>query len=115
MCPPKGLFSHLFKKGYEYTAIQDFAIFSTNWVNLHAGNIYDETFINAAEDTDLSLKFSLNPASVGRIKYKIGDYIGSTLGVGYDRGLRSIAGVCYLNYKWSKELDRLISNNTRKH
>lgn len=115
MCPPKGLFSHLFKKGYEYTEIQDFAIFSTNWVNLHAGNIYDETFINAAEDTDLSLKFSLNPASVGRIKYKIGDYIGSTLGVGYDRGLRSIAGVCYLNYKWSKELDRLISNNTRKH
>ena len=108
MSPTSGLFSRLFKTGYEYLEIQSFAIFSGKWVEKLSGQIYDETFINAAEDTDLSLKFSLDPERFTIIDYKIGDLIGTTMGTGVQRGLRSIASLVYLNYKWADILDKKI-------
>ena len=108
MCPISGKFSMLFKKGYEYLEIQDFAIFSSNFIKITEGKIFDETFINGAEDTDLSLKLSLNPNKITIIDYKIGDYIGSTRGLGITTSLRSIAGETYLNYKWFDFLNDIL-------
>ncbi len=106
--PTFGKFSKLFKKGYLYLEINDFGIFSSIFLKTIDGYLFDETFINAAEDTDISLKFSETPKRRAFINYRIGDYIGSTLGRGYVRGLRSIAGNAYLNYKWSNKIDKII-------
>ena len=108
LCPASGIFSRLFKKGYEYTEIQSFGIFSAEWVRKVNCNVLDEMFINAGEDTDLSLRFSLDRSRLAFIDYRIGDIIGGTHGIGVDRALRSIAGMCYLNFKWAQKVERFI-------
>ena len=108
MSPTSGKFSMLFKKGYVYLEIQDFGIYSSRWISRTGENLYDETFINAGEDTDLSLKISLDKLRTVKIDYKIGDLIGSTLGTSDQRGLRSVAGITYLNYKWAGPLEEKI-------
>ena len=70
----------------------------------------DETFINAGEDGELSLKLSLNPEKTATIDYRIGNYLGGTLGNGTQRSLRTHAGRIYLNYKWDKIIDYLLVN-----
>ena len=111
-CPPSGRFSKLFKKGYLHLEINDFGIFSGNFLKMFNGYLYDETFINGGEDSDISLKFSMNPKKRAIINYKIGDYIGTTLGTGPTRGLRGILGLAYFNYKWSSKLDEIIKENS---
>lgn len=108
MSPLSGLFSKLFKKGYTYLETQSFAIFSSKWVELFKYKIYDDIFINACEDTDLSLKLSLEPERISKIDFKIGDIIGSSLGKGISRSLRDITGLSYLNFKWSEKIYSLI-------
>lgn len=98
--PTSGIYSMLFRKGYIFTEIQDFAIYSGKWAKDREGNIYDETYINAMEDTDLSIFFSLHKERTTMIDYKIGDLIGSTLGTGLMRDLSSIVGISYFNFKW---------------
>ncbi|MEM0136393.1 MAG: hypothetical protein QXU18_14400 [Thermoplasmatales archaeon] len=108
MSPISGLSRRLFKRGYEYLETLDFGIYSSKWVREKGKLVFDETFINAAEDLDLSLHFSLSPERTTRIDYKIGDMIGTTLGVGELRDLRNVAGIAYLNYKWLNFLDKII-------
>lgn len=108
LSPISGKFSMLFKKGYVYVEIQDFGIYSSSWISKTGGDVYDETFVNAAEDTDLSLKISMGNVRTVKIDYKIGDLIGSSLGTGVQRGLRSIAGITYLNYKWAGPVEEKI-------
>ena len=108
MSPISGKFSKLFKKGYQYLEIQDFGIYSSVWISKNDNSLYDETFMNAAEDTDLSLNISIGHVRTATIDYKIGDLIGSTLGTGIQRGLRSIAGLTYLNYKWNEQIEAKI-------
>jgi hypothetical protein len=105
-----GKFSMLFKKGYVYMEIQDFGIYSSCWISKTGGYVYDETFVNAAEDTDLSLKISMDKLRTVKIDYKIGDLIGSSLGTGVQRGLRSVAGITYLNYKWAIRVEEKIKS-----
>lgn len=114
LCPASGIFSRLFKKGYEFAEIQSFGIFSAEWVRKVNCNILDETFINAGEDTDLSLRFSLDRSRVAFIDYRIGGIIGGTLGIGVERGLRSIAGLCYLNFKCSQKVERFIEEGKHR-
>jgi len=95
--------SIFFKKYIKYIEINDFIILSKDFVETNKGIIYDETFINHGEETDLSLKITVNKYKTTIISYEIGDYIGSTLGMGNDRILRSIAGLSYLNNKWDKK------------
>ena len=106
--PTTGKYSLLFKKGYTYLEIQDFAIYSSNFVAAKKGAVYDETFVNAAEDTDLSLMFSLNRQKLAVVDYKIEDMIGRSLGTGIQRDIRSIAGLMYLNTKWENTLEQII-------
>ena len=111
LSPISGKFSMLFKKGYVYVEIQDFGIYSSRWISKTSGCVYDETFINAAEDTDLSLKISMDKLRTVKIDYKIGDLIGSSLGTGVQRGLRSIAGIAYLNYLWARIVEEKIKTS----
>ena len=108
MSPLSGKFSKLFKKGYLYLEIQDFGIYSSIWISKMDNLVLDETFINAAEDSDLSLKISIEHVRTATIEYRIGDLIGSTLGTGVQRSLRSIAGLTYLNRKWANRIDERI-------
>ena len=109
MSPTDGLYSKLFDKGYQYVELQDFAILSARWLKNKGEEFFDETFINAGEDTDLSLDLSLFPEKIAIISYRIGDMVGSTLGVGADRDMRHIAGLTYLNNKWKEFLNEKAS------
>ena len=108
MSPTSGKFSKLFSKGYQYIEIQDFGIFSPFWISNIGNALYEDNFINAAEDTDLSLKIALSGVRTAKINYRIGDLIGSTLGTGAQRSLRSIAGLTYLNWKWANKVEEKI-------
>lgn len=68
------------------------------------GRLYDETFVNAHEDTDLSIRMFHDKSKIATINYKIGDLIGGSLGYNYLRQLRTIAGDIYFFEKHSKLL-----------
>ena len=80
-----------------FTLASDFAILSSALCQEYYGYIFDETYINAYEDLDLSLR--LRNQKNKTIDYKINDLFGSTLGNNECRMLRSFAGVVLLNYK----------------
>lgn len=85
----------------------DVAIFSSEYVKSLNGDVYDETFINAFEETELALRLNFEVDKIASIEYHIGDYIGSTLGVGTKRMIHDLAGVIYFNKKWYDRLEAL--------
>ncbi len=87
--------------------IGDVAIFSSQYVKSLNGDVYDATFINAFEETELALRLNFEVDKIARIEYQIGDYIGSTLGVGAKRLIHDLAGVIYFNEKWYNRLEAL--------
>ena len=99
---PNGLSKYIYKKGFNYRCFMDFGIFSASYVKSLSYKLFDESFINAYEDHDISLKFYLQHLNYAIINYRIGDYIGSSLGTGIPRELRNIASLSYLNYKFEK-------------
>ena len=90
----------MYKKGYNLTSFTDFGIFSSEYIRRLAGIIFDETFVNAQEDHDFILRAFLQYIRLTRINYKIGDYVGRSMGTGFIRTLRELAGIAYLNQKW---------------
>lgn len=93
-----------FKRYIKYIDVQDFIVLSRNFVKINEASIYDETFINHGEDTDLSMRITIDKIKATVINYKIGDCVGSTLGMGNDRKLRSIANLAYFTTKWDNKL-----------
>jgi len=83
-------------KNFPVTA--SFGIFSYQFL-LNNNPLFDETFINAHEDVDLCMKLKLTNSKVGHIHYKIGDMIGSSLGNGLARQLRTLSGDLYFFHK----------------
>lgn len=75
-------------------------------------DLYDETFINGGEDTDLSLRLYQDESRFGYLNYEIGDMIGVSLGTGWPRILRNVVNEVYLSYKIEKGL--LLSDLTLK-
>jgi len=75
--------------------------------------MFDETFVNGGEDLDLSLSIKSRGNKIEFISYRIGDYLGSSLGKntpegirnlkGTPRRLRDIANMSYFNYKIESE------------
>ena len=88
----------LYRKVKDVIWVTDFAVFSGYYVEMMNGSIYDEVYINSEEDADVSVRIALSDRHTF-INYRIGDYIGSTLGRGIDRFLRSVAGISYFSYK----------------
>ena len=104
---PKGLQRLIYKSGFVHKCYMDFAIISAFIVHHFQDYILDETFVNAYDDHDLSLRFFLGNLNYTFIDYRIGDYIGSSMGTGLSRELRNIAGLAYLNYKYKNRLSSL--------
>ena len=94
------------KNGYTLISFTDFGIFSAEYIKKNQGVLFDDTLINAHEDHDAILKFFIDKNNYIIIDYKIGDYIGSSLGNGIIRDLRNIAGSIYLNYKWENKIPK---------
>jgi len=91
----------VFKKARKFIEIGDFAIFSGIWVRNMKGNIFDETYINAHDDLDLSYVLSKSNKDYYKIiKYQIGSFSGTSLGLGITRDLRRIAADVYLESKF---------------
>lgn len=100
------LYHIFFKSVFDFIGSGDFAIFSGKYVKEKNGEVYDDVFINEWADYDTSIDLNSNPDNFTVIDYKIGDLIGSTLGVGAVRNLRTIASWIYFNEKNSKKFKK---------
>jgi len=93
----RGLF---YKDVFSFIITGDFAIFSSTFVKKNRNILFDETYVNGLEDLHISLIINLNH-NYGFINYKIGDYVGSALGIApsifYPRAIREIANEVYFN------------------
>lgn len=100
-----GLYSIIFYGGrFRIRSLSTFSIFSTSFLNSLETGLFDETYINAYEDIDLSYRVSIKKSKSKEVKFKVGDYIGSSLGNGHQRDLRSLASAAYFNYKMENKL-----------
>ena len=108
--PMRGFFGDiLYTKGLKCYSIASFGIFSSEFVKeftFENEEMFDETFVNATEDIDLSLKMTLCRTDYEFINYNIGNYINGTLGASFGKQLRGIAGDALLNYLISNGNDR---------
>ena len=95
----------------KYVDFVNFAIFSHKFVMKKGVNLFDETFINEGEDSDLSLDIHYNNNTIRHVDFKIGDYIGMSLGTGLDRKMRAVAGLTYFNYKWSRKTSKMMKRD----
>ena len=96
--PPKhGYWRLFFGNGPYIISIATFGIFSAELIK-ESWPLYDDTYINSAEDMDLSLRMN-QKKEIKIIKFRIGDYKGSTLGKDVRRHLMEVAGLAYFNYK----------------
>jgi hypothetical protein len=109
----KFLVNLLFKNLHRFIITSSFGIFSGNFIkkirNNHLNNPLDETYINGYEDADLSLIINYN-YKFNFINYKIGDYIGMSIGPwlglsGILRELRDMANLTYFNKKFYNYLN----------
>jgi len=90
-----------------YTTIMnmgDFCIFSSEYIKQIGGKLFDEVYINEFEEVELSYILAKSGKTVEQIPYRIGDKIGTSLGVGSVRRYRAIASRSYFNYKVKKKL-----------
>ena len=85
----------------------DVVIFSYKYVKSLNGEVYDEIFTNAFEETDLAFRLNTGYPKIPRIDYQIGDYMGTTLGIGNKRMIHDIIGLIYFNMKWHYILETL--------
>ena len=80
-----------------------FTILSSKFV-AHQEQVFDETFINGGEDSDLSLRLTKEEEKIGFIDYEIGDMVGTSLGSGWIRNIRNVVNEVYLSYKIEQNL-----------
>jgi hypothetical protein len=92
-----------FKKVYNFINMLDFVVLSGVYAKEKGGMVYDETFINEMEDTDLSVSLSIHTYNYKFADFQIGDYIGSSLGNGISRECRVVPGYSYFVEKTCKE------------
>lgn len=89
-----------FKKVQRFLNTVSFGIFSMNFLETTLNQWFDETFINHAEESDRSLQIMLKKKRCVTIKYKIGDFVGVSLGNGLQRLLRNVASEIYFDSKF---------------
>jgi len=95
-------------KNTDFIQMVDFVIFSSNLFKKFENFYFDETFINAAEDSDLSFKIKINKIKYKIINYQISDFVGLSLGKYELRAMRSAIGDVYFSYKFETfYLDKL--------
>ena len=105
----KNIFNIIRKRVYSFYNFEAFGIFSYEWLK-HRSGLFDETYINAHEDIDTSILLSKEPEKIAWINYGINGVGGVSLGNNLQRGLRTVASSCYLNYKIEEGLLDKIDN-----
>lgn len=100
--------SLFYKRKLIYTELRSFMIFSAIFVKREDTKIFDDIFLNHAEDTDLALRVTVNYVKSFTVNYEIGDLKGSTFGMNVDRKLRSLASLTYFTAKWEKKLNEIL-------
>ena len=86
----------------KYRDFVSFGIFSTKMIKELLEkyvNLFDDNFVNACEDWDLSIRISMLRYREVPIKFRIGIMIGKTLGTGTERMLRNVAGFNLFSFK----------------
>ena len=86
----------------KYRDFVSFGIFSSEMIKELIEkyvNLFDENFINACDDWDLSIRISMLKYRDISIKFRIGIMIGKTLGTGTERMLRNVAGFNLISFK----------------
>jgi len=96
--PRFGYGRYFFKHNNPHISVADFRILSSRFLYEKDYKLFDEAHIHGGEDVDLSLSLLGNKKHCF-IDYRMGDYMGPTLGNDINRSLRDIAGYIYLNYK----------------
>lgn len=91
-----------FKKIESFTNFLSFGIFSSCFIERTGGKLFDETYINEDDDTDLSIRIKHMAHATAVVDFRINEYIGSSLGVGGTRTARVIPGWTYFSYKMDK-------------
>ena len=105
----KKLLNFLFIKSIvELDFMGYFMIISSEYCKIYGTPVYDETYINSSEDVDLCIRLLRSGVGMASIKYKIGYFVGKSLGSGkYRSTYREIMARTYLNYKFHNYLDSL--------
>ena len=94
-----GIESLFYSHESSYVNTGSFCCYSGIFCNSLEGKIYDETFINSAEDLKLSMLLTKHRQYYSFFKkYDIINIGGATLGSS-TRGLRDVSGMVYLNYE----------------
>ena len=88
-----------FKEIFSFINILSFAVLSVAYAIENGGNLFDETFINEMEDTELSVSLCRDKANYTIVDFQIGDHIGSYLGNGITRECRTVPGLTYFSAK----------------
>jgi len=88
----------LYSNKFRHILTGSFTILSRDFVNNISGKVFDDTFINGGEDSDLSLRLIFN-GKYSKINYEITDLVGKSLGTGWERILRNVVNEVYLSYK----------------
>lgn len=88
------------KRGFEFSNFVDLLIISAKFASSVRSPLFDETFINSGEDSDLSIDLFYKQIKIKEIDYNIGNREITRTGAGLNRHLRSLAGMSYLSYKW---------------
>ena len=89
-----------FNKYKNFVNIISFGIFSSDFVR-RCGELFDETYINEMEDTDLSVRL-LDNGRIATIDFTIKERVGATVGRGILRTLRTVPGWSYFSYKMDR-------------
>jgi len=90
------------KKLFYFYGFGPIGIFSSYFIKQRPYfKLYDETFINASEDIDLSIEIfpMASKGKVNFLNYRIGSFGGGTLGRSIARGFRDESSAAYFNYK----------------
>ena len=98
ICADNKIGEIFFKKIISYYNFEAFGIFSSEFIK-RENEVFDEYYINAHEDQDLSIRISVEPEKIAWIEYGISGYGGMSFGSGLNRAFRTIASDTYLNYK----------------
>ena len=91
-----------FKKIETFTSILSFGIFSSGLIKKLNGVLLDSNYINEMEDIDLSIRIKREKLNSAVINFKIGEYVGSSLGNGGTRTAMVVPGWTYFSYKKEK-------------
>lgn len=98
--PRNRLMSKIFlRESLPFIMTGSFHILSGKFITEVNEKLFDEGYINVVEDWESSINASFLKDAVGFVDYRIGDYIGGTMGMSQARSIRDVANLVYFNHR----------------